>query len=157
LDGVSSRFGLLFQEARDEDSNMRQNILEGLGLELLTHDLRGGLQDSRALLEQLAQRWQSLLPHHTTLDYHSNFLGLGGKKGLARVRIHLGNDEFVLENEHGRIGASRKHVVHKVALSSETLPLELWLEQMLAALETEAQHSRAVQDTLEQLARPKSL
>jgi len=136
---------------------MDRNLLEGLGLELLTHDLRGGVQDSKELLEQLAQRWQSLLPHHTTLDYHTSFLGLGGKKRLARVRIHLGDDEFVLENEAGRIRASRKHVVHKVALSSETLPLEQWLEQMLAALELEAQHSRAVQDTLEQLARPRGL
>ena len=136
---------------------MNRDILEGLGLELLTHDLRGGVQNSKELLEQLAQRWQSLLPHHTTLDYHTGFLGLGGKKGLARVRIHLGNDEFVLEHEHGRIGASRKHVVHKVTLSNETLPLEQWLELMLAALELEAQHSRAVQDTLEQLARPSSL
>jgi len=136
---------------------MNRDILQGLGLELLTHDLRGGVQDSKALLEQLAQRWQSLLPHHTTLEYHKGFLGLGGKKGLARVRICLGNDEFVLENEAGRIAASRKHVVHGVALSSQTLPLELWLEQMLSALEFEAQHSRAVQDTLEQLARPKSL
>ncbi len=136
---------------------INQYALDGLGLELLTLELRGGAQDAQELLEQFAQRWQQLLPNQTQVRYHHAFLGLGPRQGIAQIEIHLGEDVFALEDDHKRIHALRRHVVHGVALSSESLPLEGWLEALLEALERESNHSRALQDALEQLTKPKSL
>lgn len=136
---------------------MNQDSLGGLALEVMTLELRGGVQRTQELLEQFARRWQLLLPHHTQVKYHPTFLGLGPRLGIAQIQIHLGDDVFALEDDHKRIHALRLHVVHGITLSSETLSLEKWLPALLGALEREANHSSGVQEALEQLAKPTSL
>lgn len=79
--------------------------------------------------------------------------GILTKKVVCGLTVNLGEWRYVLEDaggdpKTGPLIAKRTRIVRGVALKTEVLPMDVWLEEIGLALEVEAQNNRAVQEAL---------
>ena len=75
----------------------------------------------------------------------------GGGKRVRRVDVGLGDSRYELEGEHGGLVARRRSVVRGIALKSEELSVEAWIDALSADLLTLAQSSERGRLALERL------
>ncbi len=104
-------------------------------------------QDQRALLEMLATMLESALPGEAQIDRRG---GLFTRKTVQRIALELGTDRYTLEDPgRGSLRASRTRVVRGIALKTEEIPVEEWLEALSATLEQRARASASARAALE--------
>jgi hypothetical protein len=107
------------------------------------------LADQREFLERLAQMLEGALGNGAEVTRRG---GLFSKKTVQRVTVTFGDDRYTLEDPgHGPLRAGRTHVVRGIALKTEEIPVETWLEELGALLESQAQTSRAAREALARL------
>lgn len=102
--------------------------------------------DQRQFLEELARMLESALPGEAEVGYRG---GLFSRKTVQRVSVTLGDNRYTLEDPgRGPLRALRTHVVRGIALKSEPLPVEQWLEELGAGLDQLAATNAAAREAL---------
>jgi hypothetical protein len=77
--------------------------------------------------------------------------GLLGPKRVRRVAVNLGDDEYELEHDEGRVACRRRSVVRGIALKNEELPLDRWIDELSRGLVAEAGSTERGRQALERL------
>jgi hypothetical protein len=128
---------------------MDEHAANGLDFELLAASLRADSADMPAWVAALGEKLVGALPGRVALR-HGGLLGHGPVTGLA---ADLGAWRFALSLDHGQPAAERTHVVRGIALKTEALPLDTWIEALSAALAelaaTSARERQAILGLLE--------
>jgi hypothetical protein len=104
----------------------------GADFDLLAASLRADAGDIEAFVEALATKLEASFPGHVQVDRKGGLLG--GRKRVERMAVELESDVFELAREHAQVGCRRRTVVRGIALKSEELPLERWIDELSAAL-----------------------
>jgi hypothetical protein len=106
-------------------------------------------EDQHALLDQLATFLESALPAQTTVRRTH---GLIGPKHTTSLTIELNGSRLSLERgQRGGLEARRTRVVRDVALRTDTLLLETWLDELGSALTTELERTTTGRTALSRL------
>jgi hypothetical protein len=102
--------------------------------------------DQRVFLELLAQMLEGALPGETEVGRRG---GLFSKKTVQRVAVTLGDNRYTLEDPgRGLLQATRTHIVRGIALKTEPIPVQEWLEEMGAALDERVRTNAAAREAL---------
>ncbi|MBA3823131.1 MAG: hypothetical protein H0X24_04385 [Ktedonobacterales bacterium] len=104
--------------------------MEPLNFDLLAASLRADMHDIGTWIAVLGHKLSAALPTMVRL-HHSGFFGGGTVDGLD---ADLGEWRFALRLEHGRPSATRVHIVRGIALKTEALPLDAWIDDLAATL-----------------------
>jgi hypothetical protein len=120
---------------------MSDDRLTGMDLELLAASLRADAADAPAWVGVLGEKLAAALPTRVAL-HRAGMLHHGPIDGLA---VDLGAWRFALRLEQGRPVAERIHLVRGIALKTEALALDDWinaLSEALAALAATSERER---------------
>src|SRR3954464_14948000 len=123
-------------------------VADAPDLDLLAASLRADATDTAAFLEALAARLQGALPGQVDVQRKG---GLFGGKRVRRIEVRLGDTRYEIEGDGGQPTARRRNVVRGIALKTEELPVDAWLEALSAALLALAQTSGRGRAALERL------
>ena len=99
--------------------------------DLLAASLRAESSDLRAFVEALASKLTDSFPHRVRVERSGR--RFGGKR-VKSVSVAIGDNHYELENNEGEISCRRRNVVRGVALKTEQLSLEQWIDSMSEAL-----------------------
>jgi hypothetical protein len=124
-------------------------VADAPDLDLLAASLRADASDTAAFLEALAARLEGAFPGH--VDVHRKGGLLGGGKRVRRIAVRLGDTHYEIEGDRGPVTARRRNVVRGIALKSEEMPVEAWIEALSADLLALAQTSERDRAALERL------
>jgi len=106
-------------------------------------------QDQQALVEQLATFLESSLPRQIEVR---RTRGLVGPKHTVRLAVELGGMRYRLERGRGdAFEASRARVVRGVALRTDSLPIDAWLEELGVAIAAELERTASGRAALAKL------
>ena len=95
--------------------------------------------DQRAFLKSLAATVERALPGGVEV-VKTGLFGLGS--GVREVRIDLGDNRYVLQDPgHGSLVGQRVMIKRGIALRTDHLPVEQWIQELSAALEEHARTS----------------
>jgi len=78
--------------------------------------------------------------------------GFFAKKTLHKVIVMLGENRYTLEDPgRGPLLASRTRIVRGIALKTESIPVETWVQELGAALDERARSSATAREALARL------
>lgn len=121
---------------------------DDLSFDLLAASLRADASDTRTWVAVLGQKLADALPSRVRL-HRGGLFGNGAVDGMA---ADLGEWRFTLRLDHGAPLAERTHIVRGIALKSETLPIDAWIDAFVASLaalaSTSARERNAIQGLL---------
>jgi hypothetical protein len=124
-------------------------VSEGLGFELVASSLRAETGDIKAFVEALATKLEGALPAHTQVERKG---GLFSKaKSVRRIVVDLGEYQYQLDAENGRVQPRLCKVVRGIVLKTEAVPLDRWIDELSRQLTEEAQQSEQGRLALENL------
>jgi hypothetical protein len=124
-------------------------VADAPDLDLLAASLRADATDTAAFLDALAARLEGALPGQVEVQRKGGLFG-GGKR-VRRIAVRLGDTHYEIEGEHGALVARRRNVVRGIALKSEELGVDAWIEGLSADLLALAQRSEQGRLALERL------
>ncbi len=105
--------------------------------------------DQHDFIELLALMLEGALPNETEIEKRG---GLFSKKHVSRIIVTMASDRYTLERpDHGGVTAARTHVVRGIALKTEPITVEEWVETLGAALDERARTSEAAREALERI------
>jgi hypothetical protein len=120
----------------------------GLQIDILAGALRADATDTKTFVEILAKKLDDTFPNRVKIQRK-------GLLGTARPVVHLAltftETQFELDNNKGQVATRKRKLVRGVALTTEELPLDAWVDQLSAALIDEAGKSEADRMALERL------
>jgi hypothetical protein len=121
---------------------------DDLQIDVLAGSLRADAGDMKTFVEILAKKLEDTFPNRVRIQRK----GLPGK---ARPVVHLAltfsESQFELDNNKGQVSTRRRKLVRGVALNTEELPLDAWIDQLSAVLVDEAGKSQADRIALERM------
>jgi hypothetical protein len=123
-------------------------VADAPDLDLLAASLRADATDTAAFLEALATRLDGALPGQVEVQRKG---GLFGGKRVRRIAVRLGDSHYEIEGDAGPPTTRRRTVVRGIALKSEELPVDAWIEALSADLLALAQTSERGRAALERL------
>ena len=112
---------------------------EGLGFEVLASSLRADAGDTKTFLEALASKLSGALPTRTAIERESHLFA--HEKPVKSISIALGEFQFQIGHTHGALSAQRTRVVRGIALKTEALGVDEWLDALSEGLMLLAQQS----------------
>jgi hypothetical protein len=124
-------------------------VAEVSSFDLLAASLRADLGDMKAFVEALAVKLSASFPDRVKVERKGG--RFGGEKRVRRVVVELGDREFELEHEEGRVTCRRRSVVRGIALKNEELPLEEWIDDLSRQLAEEAGQTERGRASLQRL------
>src|SRR3954454_14176273 len=113
-------------------------VADAPDLDLLSASLRADATDTTAFLEALAARLEGALPDRVDVQRKGS---LFGAKRVRRIAVRLGDTHYEIEGEGGTAVARRRNVVRGIALKTEELSVEAWIDALSADLLALAQTS----------------
>jgi hypothetical protein len=121
-----------------------------MGFELLAASLRADAGDARAFVEALARKLGDALPHRVHVDRHGGLFS--HEHPVQRIQVQLGDWEYqLIGGPGGALEARRTHLVRGVALKSEQMGLDEWIDALSAELAELARHSAQDHEALRRL------
>jgi hypothetical protein len=75
----------------------------------------------------------------------------GGRQSVRRLAVAVGDHEYELENVDGHISCVRRNVVRGIALKSDQLSLEEWVDSLAQGLVDEAGRTESDRLALERM------
>jgi hypothetical protein len=131
--------------AQDDDA-----LGDAIGFELLAASLRADAGDTRAFVEALARKLEDALPHRVHVDRRGGLFS--HEHPVQRIQVALGDWAYELLSGPGSaLNARRTHLVRGVALKSEEIDLDEWIETLSAELAELAQRSAQDHEALRRL------
>jgi hypothetical protein len=119
--------------------------------DLLAASLRADLGDLKAFVEALATKLTTSFPDRVEVEREGGgFLGRGIKH-VRRMSVRLGDSEYRLEHQGGRVVTTRRNVVRGIALKTEELPVESWIDELSGKLVDEAGQSEHARLALQKM------
>lgn len=118
-------------------------------LDLLAASLRADAGDTAAFLDALAARLEGALPGQVEVDRKGRMFG--GAKHARRIAVRLADSHYEIEGDGGALVARRRSVVRGIALKSEDLAVEAWIENLSRDLLALAESSERGRLALERL------
>ncbi len=109
---------------------MDEGRVDGMEFELLAASLRAETADMRMWMDVLGNKLAGALPNRVRL-HRGGLLGNGAVNGLT---ADLGAWRLSLRLDHDQPVAERTHVVRGIALKTESLPLDAWIDALTQAL-----------------------
>ncbi|MBC8102356.1 MAG: hypothetical protein H7Z41_07190 [Cytophagales bacterium] len=107
-------------------------------------------EDSRAFLLGLASLLESALPGEARVR-RVGLIG-GSSRPIRRIEVDFTEGRFAIEDPgRGPLLATRTQIVRSVALKTETLGVDAWIEAVSGAIARRAVESKAARDALRQL------
>jgi hypothetical protein len=123
---------------------------DGLGFEVLASSLRADLTDTKAFLGALAEKLGGALPMQCQVERKGGFFAK--EKPVHRVSVELGEHRYAIEHAgHGGLRASRIKVVRGIALKTEEIPVDEWIEGLSHDLAEHASKNTQARMALERL------
>ncbi len=116
--------------------------------EQVAASLRADARDLATFLEVLAQKLEGALPGGVQVDRAGGFRK---PKRVARIRCDLGDERFQLAPAAAGLEAVRTRVVRGIALKSEVMPLDAWIDALSQALAQSAATNAAASTALGRL------
>jgi hypothetical protein len=117
--------------------------------DLLAASLRADAVDLKAFVEALAVKLGESFPQRVHIERKGGFLG--GKQRVRRVAVTLGDNEYELRSDDGQIACQRRNVVRGIALKTEQLSLEQWIDALAGGLVDEAGKTESDRVALERM------
>src|SRR5215813_11053606 len=125
----------------DEMSLIAGTSDEGLGFEMLAASLRADETDLRAFLEALATKLEGALPAQSRVVRARDGL-FKSTTHVERISVDLGGFHYLLAvAKRGGVEATRAKVVGGVAIKSESLGLDAWIDALARDLAAYARSS----------------
>lgn len=115
--------------------------------DLVAASLRADSGDLRIFVEALTTKLEQSFPGRCRVRR----AGLFGKKAVRQVTVDLGESRYELTNDAGAVAARRSSVVRGIALKSEELGLDEWIDALAAQVVAEAGRSERGRLALEKL------
>ena len=129
---------------------MADDPTDAMGFELLAASLRADAGDTGAFLEALAAKLGGALPQRVRVERGGGLFS--HQHPVRRLAANLGEWEYIIEaGPGGGLNAARTHAVRGIALKSEPLGLDEWIENLAAELATLAQRSAQDRAALQRL------
>ncbi len=102
--------------------------------------------DQREFLELLAQMLERALPDETEIGRRGGFFA---KKTVQKIVVLLGENRYTLEDPgRGPLQASRTRIVRNIALKTEAIPVETWVQELGGTLDERARSSASAREAL---------
>jgi hypothetical protein len=102
-------------------------------IDLLLASLRADAHDAHAFLQALATKLDGALPGQVRIGRHGGLFAR--EKPVQRLKLELDEFRHAIEDAgQGRLKAERTHVVRGIALKTEPLGVEEWIERLAAGL-----------------------
>ena len=117
--------------------------------DLLAASLRADAVDLKAFVEALAVKLSESFPARVRVERKGR--SLRGKPHVHRLLVRLGDGEYELLNAEGAVACSRRVLVRGIALRTEQLSLEQWIDRLAAELVAEAGKTEADRLALERM------
>jgi hypothetical protein len=124
-------------------------VAEAHDLDVLAASLRADTSDTAVFMEALAAKLEGALPGQVAVERKGRLFG--GSKRVRRIEVRAGDTRYELEGEHGAVSARRRTVVRGIALKSEDLELDAWIDGLSGDLLTLAQRSEQGRLALQRL------
>ena len=118
-------------------------------LDLLASSLRADAGDTAAFLDALAARLEGAFPGQVDVERKGKLFG--GAKRVRRIAVRLGDAHYEIEGAGGALAARRRNVVRGIALKSEELGVEAWIEACRATCSRSRESSERGRAALERL------
>jgi hypothetical protein len=123
---------------------------DGLRFEVLASSLRADLTDTGLFLSALAEKLGGALPQQCVVERHGGLFAR--EKPISRVSVELGEYRYMIERaKHGGLRASRTKVVRGIALKTDELPVDEWIEALSRDLAQYAARNAQARLALERL------
>lgn len=119
--------------------------------ELLAASLRADAADLAAFVESLAAKLEAALPGGVSVERWR--AKMFGPKAVRRIVVNLGSERLELAYDHAsdRLEAKRARVSGGITLSTESVGIDAWTDELSVALAREAEHSGRTREALERL------
>ena len=124
-------------------------MAEAPDLDLLASSLRADTSDTTAFLEALASKLEAAFPSQVSVERKGRLFG--GSKRVRRIEVRLGDTHYEIEGDAGVLSARRRSVVRGIALKSEDLEVEAWIDGLSGDLLVLAERSERGRLALERL------
>lgn len=106
--------------------------------------------DAREFLRHLAHLLETALPGEASVKRRGLFGG--DKRPVERLEITLGEERFAVEDSgRGPLSFTETHVVRDIALKTETLTADVWIERVGAAVARRAEGNKTTRTALSAL------
>jgi hypothetical protein len=103
--------------------------------------------DRQIFLDLLARHLEEAVPEQLTVKRSGGLFARN--RPIQAIEVDLGDDRFLLAvGRHGTLAATRTRVVRGIALRTEELDVEGWLNQLASALHDFAQTHAGAMDAL---------
>jgi hypothetical protein len=122
---------------------------DDLGFEMVAASLRADAGDVNAFLPALAVKLEGALPGRCSVRRRGSMFG--GKKTVQAIEVDLGETRFHIEEDHGRLVATRQKAVRGIVLKNEELPLDAWIDELSHSVAEEARSSQTGRDALQRM------
>ena len=121
---------------------------DSLEIDTLAGSLRADTTDMKMFVEVLATKLEDTFPGRAKIQRK----GLPGRpRPVVHLALTFGESQFELDNDKGQVTTRRRKMVRGIALTTEELPLDAWIQQLSASLVNEANRSQADRMALERL------
>lgn len=121
---------------------------DGIGFELVAASLRADSGDSTAFLAALAAKLSGALPQQTVVRSGG---GHFGKKTIKSIDVDLGEVRFHVESGQGTLATSRQKAVRGIVLKNESIPIDVWIDELSQNLAEAARESEAGRVALQRM------
>lgn len=115
--------------------------------DLVAASLRADTDDLRIFVEGLTTKLEESFPGRCRVQRS----GLLGRGSVRRIVVDLGGGRYELVHEGGVVTTRRASIVRGIALKSDELSLDDWIDALAAELVSEADRSERGRLALERL------
>ena len=122
---------------------------EGTDLDLAAAALRADLTDTDAFVEGLATRLEQALPGFVEVKRAKT--GFRGPKLVSEILVQAGDEHLQLRRRGGHVETARARISGGIAIKTEALDIDAWLQALTAAVGQQAARSERTRLALQQL------
>ena len=122
---------------------------EGTDLDLAAAALRADLTDTDAFVEGLATRLEQALPGFVEVKRAKS--GYRGPKLVSEILVQAGDEHLQLRRRGGHVETARARISGGIAIKTEALEIDAWLQALTAAVGQQAARSERTRLALQQL------
>ena len=123
--------------------------MESSTFDLVAASLRADAVDIKSFVEALAMKLSESFPGHVRVERRGGLLR--GAKRVRRIVVELGDDRYEIDHEDGVTVCSRSKMVRGIALNTDRLELDAWIELLSRSLVAQAETTEHGRSALAQL------